>query len=417
MLGLVLQFMKVGKRMKKKVIFVIHSLSIGGSQKSLINVLSQFAYSNYDVTLYVRDMPYDLAKTVPPQVRLVLNKYDKDYDKYAIKLNGKILGWLRKRIPLFKRLCKRIEKWSLNRAVEKKSSYEAKNHGELLEKYDIAISYLHEYVCRFTYDYIDAKYKICFYHVSTDSKPDIHKIYLPKYDKVITITDETAAFLINRYPELENKIAVIPNFINVSEILNKSKQSVLLTTDTIQKKDHRILLCTCGTLSQHKGSFLAIETAKILCQKQQDFLWIFIGDGPAKENIAHMIMEYGLENRVVLIGKQENPYPYFSMADIYVQPSLEESQCLAIMEAQILGIPVVTTDTVGGHNVVNNGKTGVIVPITAVDLANGIDFLLSNVPLLKTIRQNIRKLDYSMYNNNCSEKWKTLMQEAQKILS
>ena len=71
--------------MKKKVSFVIHSLSIGGSQKSLINVLSRFDYDNYDVTLYVRDMPYDLAKSVPPQVRLILNKYIKDYDKSVIK--------------------------------------------------------------------------------------------------------------------------------------------------------------------------------------------------------------------------------------------------------------------------------------------------------------------------------------------
>ena len=159
---------------------------------------------------------------------------------------------------------------------------------------------------------------------------------------------------------------------------------------------------------------MAIETAKILCQNQQDFLWIFVGDGPAKANMVHMISEYGLENSIVLVGIQENPYPYFSMANIYVQPSYEESQCLAIMEAQILGIPVVTTDTVGGHNLVRNGETGMVVPITAEDLAHGIESLLSNLSLLETIRQNVRKLDYSLYNNKCSEKWKVLMQEAKE---
>ena len=398
----------------KKVIFVIHSLSIGGSQRSLINVLSRFDYNIYDVTLYVRDMPYDLAEAVPPQVRLVINQYNKDYHKSLIKLDGKILGRLRKKIPPFKRLCQRIERWSLNRSVEKKSSYEVRAHAELREKYDIAIAYLQEYVCRFTFDHINADYRICFYHVSTDSKPEIHKIYLPKYDKVIAITDETAAFLISRYPELEGKMAVIPNFINVADIVNKSRQALSLTNDVIQKEEHRFVICTCGTLSQHKGSYMAIETAKLLNQKRQDFVWFFVGDGPAKSDMVRMITEYGLENSVILVGKQENPYPYFSMADVYVQPSFEESQCLALMEAQILGIPVVTTDTVGGHHVVKDGLTGVIVPITAMDLANGIESLWSDPSLMESIKQNIHKLDYCLYNAECSEKWEVLMEEAQK---
>lgn len=398
--------------MKKKVIFVIHSLSIGGAQKSLINVLSRFDYDNYDVTLYVRDKPYDLAKSVPPQVRMVLNHYNKDYNKAVIKLDGKLSGWLRKRIPPFKRFCKRIEKWSLNCSVEKKSSYEGKAHVELCEKYDIAIAYLQEYVCRFTFDHIEANYKICFYHVSTDSKPDLHKAYLPRYDKVIAITDETASFLINRYPDLEDKMAVIPNFINVREVLEKSKQVVV---DPIKQKCDSVILCTCGTLSQHKGSLMAIEAAKILHHKQQDFLWIFVGDGPAKARMEDLIAEYGLEDKVVLIGKQENPYPYFMMADIYVQPSYEESQCLSIMEAQILGIPVITTDTVGGHNVVSHGETGIVVPITAVGLASGIELLSSNLSLFETIKQKLCLIDYDAYNNKCSEKWVALMREAQTL--
>lgn len=402
--------------MRKKVIFVIHSLSIGGAQKSLINVLSSFDYDHYDVTLYVRDTPFDLVKEVPSQVRLVLNKYNRDYNKSVIKLNGKVLGWLRKKIPPFKRLCKKIETWSLNRSVKKKSSYEAKTHAALREQYDIAIAYLQEYVCRFTFDYVDAKFKICFYHVSTDSKPEIHKIYLPKYDRVIAITDETAFFLKGRYPELEDKMAVIPNYINVADIIAKSKHAIPMANDVIQKTDHAVTLCTCGTLSLHKGSLLAIEAAKMLHQNQQDFLWIFVGDGPAKADMVHMIAEYGLESKVVLIGKQENPYPYFSMADIYVQPSHEESQCLAIMEAQILGIPVVTTDTVGGHTVVNNAETGLVVPIEADALANGIESMLSSSSLLETIRQNVSKLDYSLYNKKCSEKWAILLQEALSAL-
>ena len=62
-----------------------------------------------------------------------------------------------------------------------------------------------------------------------------------------------------------------------------------------------------------------------------------------------------------MIGFQENPYPYIKNADLFVCSSLNEGYNLAISEAVILGVPVISTDCSGIRENLGNGKWGCIV--------------------------------------------------------
>ena len=74
----------------------------------------------------------------------------------------------------------------------------------------------------------------------------------------------------------------------------------------------------------------------IVKEKNIDFGWYFVGDGPERTKLENKITEYGLMNNIIITGMQENPYSYIGACDIYVQPSYEESFGLTIKEAQIL---------------------------------------------------------------------------------
>ena len=50
-----------------------------------------------------------------------------------------------------------------------------------------------------------------------------------------------------------------------------------------------------------------------------------------------------MEDKVIILGKRENPYPYIKACDLYVQPSRYEGKCVTVREAQMLGKPVVIT--------------------------------------------------------------------------
>ena len=56
------------------------------------------------------------------------------------------------------------------------------------------------------------------------------------------------------------------------------------------------------------------------------------------------IKESGMEDEVIILGKKANPYPYIKKCDIYIQPSRYEGKAVTVLEAQMLGKPVVITD-------------------------------------------------------------------------
>ena len=73
----------------------------------------------------------------------------------------------------------------------------------------------------------------------------------------------------------------------------------------------------------------------------------------------------------------ENPYPYISKADIYVQPSRHEGYCLSLAEAKCLCKPIITTNFTGAKEQIINGHNGYIVN-DEEDLYERIKFLIEN---------------------------------------
>ena len=65
---------------KKKIIFVMSRMSIGGSQKSLVNALSAIDYEQYDVTLYVRENKTELVSELPDDVKVTVNTNKRRYE-------------------------------------------------------------------------------------------------------------------------------------------------------------------------------------------------------------------------------------------------------------------------------------------------------------------------------------------------
>ncbi|MCR5783969.1 MAG: glycosyltransferase, partial [Clostridia bacterium] len=123
---------------------------------------------------------------------------------------------------------------------------------------------------------------------------------------------------------------------------------------------------------------LALRAAAILRDRGFDFRWYFVGDGDDRAKLEKMIDTLSLCDKIIIMGYLMNPYPYIGSCDIYVQPSYEESFGLAVMEARILGRAIVSTDTVGCRIVLETGRNGIITPITAEGLADGIAELLTD---------------------------------------
>lgn len=387
---------------KEKIIFVISRMSIGGSQKSLVNALRIIDYDKYDVSLYVRENKTDLLKEIPDNVKVTVNTNKRRYEHtpytlflYVLEL---ILSFINQK-DISKRLSKKSQKYIFKR----KEKYEKSHYNIFNKKYDIAISYLQGFTCKFTEDCVIADRKICFFHNSTDALPDIHKEYLNRFEKVVVVSEETKDFLAIRYPEINNKLLVIKNLMDVEGIRKKATETI------IDKNTNQLMLCTCGRVSIEKGYDLAVDAARHLKDKNISFIWYFVGDGPEMKHIQDMVDEYKLNDEVILLGSQDNPYPWIAQCDIYVQSSYEEAQPLSIMEAQILFRPIVSTNTVGGKNVISNNINGMLVNIDGNSIFNGIQQLYQESEKCNLYKTNLKKIDFQEYNLLIENQWNELL--------
>ena len=107
---------------------------------------------------------------------------------------------------------------------------------------------------------------------------------------------------------------------------------------------------------------------------------------------------------------QDNPYLYIKNCAIYVQPSYEEAHPLSIIEAQILGKPIVSTATVGGKAIINDGENGVIADINSESIAQKICLIYQDKALQKAIQNNLAKIDYIKDYQRFRNDWKKLLE-------
>lgn len=388
--------------MKKKLLIVAHHMTIGGVQKSLISALKALDYNTYDVTLYLRKNRTDLLSFVDERVNVIVNTDPNRYYRkpYAILLQIKSL--------IAKALGKKDKAQKLNDILEEKircdaMEYERKTYFGNTH-YDIAVAYVQGYVALFVDKCINADKKIIFYHTSTNDTPEIHNAVITNYSAVAALHERQKALLEEWYPSSNGKIKIVENYTDKDLITEQSKAFSIPETD-------KTVICSCGRFSPVKGFDMAVNAAKILKDNGMDFIWYFVGDGPERKNIEQKITEYGLEDSIVITGMQKNPYPYMAGCDIYVQPSYEEAMPVTILEAHRLDKLVITTATVGGCKLVENGLNGVVCAINPDAIAESIANLISDKEKYNLLLNNIKSIDYSHEFDKYKQQWKSLLEE------
>ena len=144
---------------------------------------------------------------------------------------------------------------------------------------------------------------------------------------------------------------------------------------------------------------LAVEAcAELVRNGHRNIHWWIVGGGPVEGEVRKKISELHIEDYVTMLGMKRNPWPYIQQADLYVQPSRFEGYPMTILEALILGRVVVSTANGGAAELIRNGETGLLCPISASGIANAVQKLLENPTQLEQLRQNVAAIDMEAEN-------------------
>lgn len=133
-----------------------------------------------------------------------------------------------------------------------------------------------------------------------------------------------------------------------------------------------------GRLNVQKGFDIAIEAAKIVRDRGIDFVWYILGEGELRNELLGLICRYNLENHIKLVGIKENPYPYITACDLFLQTSRFEGKSIVLDEAKILCKPIIATNYATVGNSINNGVNGLVVDMNAASVAEAIIRLSSD---------------------------------------
>jgi glycosyltransferase involved in cell wall biosynthesis len=110
---------------------------------------------------------------------------------------------------------------------------------------------------------------------------------------------------------------------------------------------------------------------------------VFVGDGEDRQQLEYMISALKLDDRVFITGfvGKEEVAEYLNLADLYFVGSLVEGWSIAMLEALACGLPVISTDVSGAHELVNDGKNGYVCKGRDIEyFGNKINKTLQNIP-------------------------------------
>lgn len=377
----------------------MHYLEIGGAETSLIGLLHSFDYSKYDVNLFLYAHRGELMKFIPNEVHLLPEI--KKYAQLEIPIVDAIRQgsidiaiarlWGKYKYARFARKNKVTERSGIFQYIQDAVMPflpSLENYGT----YDLAISFLTPH--RIVLEKVKAKKKIAWIHTDYSTiQVDVQK-ELPiwqSYDYIASISEDVTKAFLSVFPTLKEKIILIENIL-AKDIINIRANEVNFS---FPKDNNRINFLSIGRYTYPKNFDNVPDICKRIRDLGYNIYWYIIGYGGEETLIKQKIMESGMQDYVILLGKKENPYPYIKACDFYIQPSRYEGKSVTVREAQMLGKPVIITDYPTAKSQILNGKDGFIVSLDNRHCAIEIYNLLKEETQIQEVQSNLLTYDFS----------------------
>ncbi len=312
-----------------KILFFIESLSGGGAEKVLCELVNHMDQTRFEITVQTV-WPCDAPRYLAPGIR-----YRSMYSSES-KANR------------------------LRYRAEAETGLAYKLH--IKDDYDIECAYLEMGPTKVMAASTNQRAKKLawvhcdFANAVADPQDYVKKTapWYAKYDEIICVSQKVKvsfdALFHHRF-----RSSVLYNVIDNASIREKS----LLSLPAWGKK-RRLTLLSVGRLSAPKN-FLRLLTAhkRLLEEGLEHDLWI-LGDGPERPMLERFVAESGLQDSVRIPGFVENPYPLMREADLLLCSSVYEGYSTFMTEAVILGKPIVTTDVSGMRELLGDSEYGLI---------------------------------------------------------
>jgi len=190
--------------------------------------------------------------------------------------------------------------------------------------------------------------------------------FMKSADVIAVEGDIQAREVVSLFHVDRSKIVTLTDGVDLSSI-QKIIRNCHISRQDLGLKDDDYVLINVNRLASNKGVNYLIEAVKILREQISNLKLIIIGTGPEELKIISMIKNYGLEDLILHFKNVEDSFLFscYSLADVFVCPTLFEGLPLVVLEAMACGLPIVATHTGENPQVVKPGVNGYLVPVAS----------------------------------------------------
>jgi colanic acid/amylovoran biosynthesis glycosyltransferase len=204
---------------------------------------------------------------------------------------------------------------------------------------------------------IGAKMAVSFrgfdYYVYPLKHPDCYQKLFSKSVRYHVLSESMKEGLV-RQGISENKILKITPAIDTNQF----------STSNNSKPQKDLKVVTVARLHWIKGLESTLEALALVKQKGIPIQYTIVGDGPEKERLQFLAYQLGLTDDIIFTGKLSPDEVKIALeqSDLYLQYSIQEGFCNAVLEAQAMGKLCIVSDAEGLVENIVDGLTGFVVP-------------------------------------------------------
>lgn len=187
------------------------------------------------------------------------------------------------------------------------------------------------------------KIRIAHSHNSVCSNMMLHKILNPYFKRTYTKA-LACGILAGDWLFGKNQFEVLPNGFNTNEFIFNEKDRTQIRKEL--HIENGFVIGHIGRFNEQKNQPFLLQVFEEIADHRKDAVLLLVGTGPDFESTKQLAEKHPYKNQIILYGETKNTSKIYSAMDIFVLPSRYEGLPVVLLEAQISGLPCITSDVV-----------------------------------------------------------------------
>jgi glycosyltransferase involved in cell wall biosynthesis len=196
----------------------------------------------------------------------------------------------------------------------------------------------------------------------------LYRNFYKRADRVVCLSDSMLSDLVENFAIPRENLVRIYNPVDTQKVRELAETGNAPFTGT---GPH---LVAAGRICRQKGLDILINAMPAVLERLPHAQLVILGEGPLEQELREQARNLGLEEKVIFLGFQANPWLYLKHADVFILPSRYEGLPNVLLEALVLGTRVVVSDCPGGIREIRDsvGSMAVVPPENPGALAEAI---------------------------------------------